>query len=46
MPTPVKWGMLGASAIILSKDIDKNAFMGGLNFYESDVKSTFKVLNT
>ena len=38
MPTPLKWGMLGASAIILSKDIDKNAFMCGSNFYETDVK--------
>ena len=28
---------LGASAIILSKDIDKYAFMCGSNFYESDV---------
>ena len=38
MPKPLKRGVQGASTIILSKDIDKNAFMGGLNFYESDVK--------
>ena len=31
------WGILGASTIILSKDIDKYAFMCGSNFYESDV---------
>ena len=42
MPRPVKWGMLGASTIILSKDIDKYAFMYGSNFYESDVKCTFE----
>ena len=29
--------MLGASTIILSKEIDKYAFMCGLNFYETDV---------
>ena len=38
MPRPVKWGMLGASTIILSKDIDKYAFMCGSNFYETDVR--------
>ena len=32
-----KWGILGASTIILSKDIDKYAFMCGSNFYETDV---------
>ena len=37
MPRPLKWGILGASTIILSKDIDKYAFMFGSNFYESDV---------
>ena len=37
MPKPLKWGILGASTIILSKDIDKYAFMCGSNFYESDV---------
>ena len=37
MPRPLKWGILGASTIILSKDIDKYAFMCGSNFYESDV---------
>ena len=38
MPRPLKRGILGASTIILSKDIDKYAFMFGSNFYESDVK--------
>ena len=37
MPRPLKWGILGASAIILSKGNDKYAFMCGSNFYESDV---------
>ena len=32
MPRPLKRGILGASTIILSKDIDKYAFMCGLNF--------------
>ena len=36
MPRPLKWGILGANTIILSKDIDKYAFMCGSNFYESD----------
>ena len=36
MPRPLKRGILGASTIILSKDIDKYAFMCGLNFYETD----------
>ena len=36
-PRPLKQGILGASAIILSKDYDKYAFMCGSNFYESDV---------
>ena len=39
MPRPLKRGILGASIIILSKDIDKYAFMCGSNFYETDVKS-------
>ena len=30
-------GILGASTIILSRDIDKYAFMCSSNFYESDV---------
>ena len=38
MPRPLKRGILGASTIILSKDIDKYAFMYGSNFYETDVK--------
>ena len=38
MPRPLKWGILGARTIILSKDIVKYAFMCGSNFYESDVK--------
>ena len=37
MPRPLKWGILGASTKILSKDFDKYAFMCGSNFYESDV---------
>ena len=39
MPRPLKWGILGASTIILSKDIAKYAFMSGSNFFESDVIS-------
>ena len=38
MPRPLKRGILGASTIILFKDIDKYAFMCGSNFYETDVK--------
>ena len=38
MPRPLKRGILGASTIILSKDIDKYAFMCGSVFYESDVR--------
>ena len=37
MPRPLKRGIIGASTIILSKDINKYAFMCGSNFYESDV---------
>ena len=37
MPRPLKRGILGASTIILTKDIDKYAFMCGSNFYETDV---------
>ena len=37
MPRPLKRGILGASTIILSKDIDKYAFMSGSNFNETDV---------
>ena len=33
----LKRGILGASTIILSKDIDKYAFMCGSNFYETDI---------
>ena len=36
MPRPLKRGILGASTIILAKDIDKYAFMCGSNFYETD----------
>ena len=36
MPKPLKCGILGASTMILSKDIDKYAFMCGSNFYETD----------
>ena len=39
-PRPLKGGILSASTIILSKDMDKYAFMCGSNFYESDVKYT------
>ena len=38
MPKPLKRGILGASTIILFKDIDKYAFLCGSNFYESDVR--------
>ena len=37
MPRPLKRGILVASTIILSKDIDKYACMCGSNFYETDV---------
>ena len=37
MPRPLKRGILGASTIIPSKDIDKYAFMCGSNFYETDI---------
>ena len=37
MPRPLKRGILGASTIILFKDIDKYAFMCGSNFNETDV---------
>ena len=36
MPGPLKRGVLGVSVIILSKDIDKYAFICGSNFYETD----------
>ena len=38
MQRPLKRGILGASTIILSKDIDKYAFMCGSNFNETDFK--------
>ena len=43
MPRPLKWDILGASTIILSKDIDKYAFnfMCGTNFYETDIGNIF-----
>ena len=37
MPRPLKQGILGASTIILSKDIDKYDFLYGSNFYKTDV---------
>ena len=37
MPSSLNLGILGASAMIISKDIDKYAFMCGSNFYETDV---------
>ena len=40
MSTPLK---RSASTIILSKDIDKYAFMCGSNFYESDVILAFSI---
>ena len=39
MPRLLKQVLLGASTIILSKDIDKYAFMCGSSFYETDVTS-------
>jgi hypothetical protein len=41
MPRPLKRGILGASTIILSKDINKYAFMCGSNFNETDVRRLF-----
>ena len=38
MPRTLKQGILGASTTILSKDIDKYAFMCGSKFYETDVR--------
>ena len=35
----------GASTIILSKDIDKHAFMCGPNFYETDVREAKSLLS-
>ena len=46
MPRPLKRGILGASTIILSKNIDKYAFMCGSNFYESDVIIKFSGMTT
>ena len=37
MSRTLKKGILGASTITLSKDIDKYAFVCGLDFYETDV---------
>ena len=37
MARPLERGKLGASTIILFKDIDKYAFMCGSNFNETDV---------
>ena len=41
-PRPLKWGIKGASTIILSKDIDKYAIMCDSDFYESDIISQMK----
>ena len=41
MPRLLKRGILGASTMILFKDIDKYAFMCGSNFYETDVNKPF-----
>ena len=46
MPRSLKRGILGASTIILSKNIDKYAFMCGSNFYESDVIIKFSGMTT
>ena len=43
MPRPLKRGKLGASSIILAKDIDKNSVMCGSNFYETNVTFTLIV---
>ena len=43
MPRPLKRGILGASTIILSKDIVKHVFMCGSNFYATDVM--YKIWN-
>ena len=45
MPRPLKQGILGDSTTILSKDIDKYAFMCGSNFYETDVSSNILQIN-
>ena len=45
MPRPLKWGIIGASTIILFKDIDKYAFMCGSNFNETDVTKTVELLD-
>ena len=37
MPRPLKQGILGASKLILSKDIDKYTCRCGSNFYETDI---------
>ena len=42
MPRSLKRGILGASTIILSKDIDKYAFMCGSNFYETDINLIYR----
>ena len=41
MQRPLKRGILGASTIILSKGIDKYAFLCGLNLYETVVTIHF-----
>ena len=42
MPRPLQRGILGAITVILSKYIDKYAFMCGSNFYETYV-NYFKI---
>ena len=44
MPRHLKLGILGATTIILSKDIDKYAIMCGSNFYETDVILIIRLL--
>ena len=45
MPWPLKRGILSASTIILSKDIDKCVFMCGSNFYETDVNYEWHIVH-
>ena len=45
MPRPLKQGLLGASTIILSKDIDKYAFMCGSNFNETDITISLALIS-
>ena len=46
MPRPFKQGILGASTTILSKVVDKYAFMCGSNFNESDIITVGNTVGT